>query len=391
MRARTACNRTSRRVALAAVVLAVLGAAGPADAYDGEHQVRSGETVSEIAAANGTTVAAVVAANRLGDADHIVVGQVLVIPGGDAGGAGDRRPRRGAGRDPRAHRPPVRHDGVGAGVGERHLEPELRPHRHPAHRARGQRRRCARGGNAHGGCGREPRSDRPAVRHVDRRHRLGQQHLEPERHPDRSGPDRDAGIGRRWWRRVSWHQRLRRDGRRRRPHGRRRHPHRRLRRHAGRHRPPLRRGLGRPRSRQRPPASPHRLRPGPLPPRCRQPAADRPVDLPGAWRHVRQRLGLPPLGRPGPRGQRPLRLPRHAGPGARVRDGVLRHRARSAGASSAWPATTGPSTSAATSTPSATPGGSRPATPSATSATRATPPAAGPTSTSRSIPTPAWP
>ncbi len=79
MRARTACNRAVRPVA-ALVVLAVAGAAGPA-AADDRHTVRPGETVSEIAAAAGTSVSALAAANGLRDADHIVVGQVLVIPG----------------------------------------------------------------------------------------------------------------------------------------------------------------------------------------------------------------------------------------------------------------------------------------------------------------------
>jgi LysM repeat protein len=51
----------------------------PAAAHD-SHRVRPGETVSEIAAATGTTVSALAAANGLADPDHIVAGQVLVIP-----------------------------------------------------------------------------------------------------------------------------------------------------------------------------------------------------------------------------------------------------------------------------------------------------------------------
>ncbi len=63
---------------MASIALA-LGAA-PAVA-DGEHTVRAGETLSEIAAANRTTVRALAEANRLDDGNHIVVGQVLVISG----------------------------------------------------------------------------------------------------------------------------------------------------------------------------------------------------------------------------------------------------------------------------------------------------------------------
>ena len=41
--------------------------------------VSSGDTLSEIAEANGVTVAELVAWNELDDADHIVVGQVLTL------------------------------------------------------------------------------------------------------------------------------------------------------------------------------------------------------------------------------------------------------------------------------------------------------------------------
>jgi murein DD-endopeptidase MepM/ murein hydrolase activator NlpD len=57
----------------------VAGAAGLADT--GTHTVRRGETASEIAAANGTSVAALVAANSLRDPNRIIEGQVLAIPG----------------------------------------------------------------------------------------------------------------------------------------------------------------------------------------------------------------------------------------------------------------------------------------------------------------------
>jgi chromosome segregation ATPase len=51
------------------------GAAG------GGHVVEAGDTVASIAARYGTTPQAIVAANGLVDADHIQVGQRLVIPG----------------------------------------------------------------------------------------------------------------------------------------------------------------------------------------------------------------------------------------------------------------------------------------------------------------------
>ena len=55
------------------------GAAGLADT--GTHTVRPGETASEIAAAHGTNVVALAAANSLRDPDLIVEGQRLTIPG----------------------------------------------------------------------------------------------------------------------------------------------------------------------------------------------------------------------------------------------------------------------------------------------------------------------
>lgn len=56
-------------------------------AASGTHVVRSGETLSEIAARNGTTVRSLVEANGLADPNLIVVGQTLKIPGGSGGGA----------------------------------------------------------------------------------------------------------------------------------------------------------------------------------------------------------------------------------------------------------------------------------------------------------------
>lgn len=54
------------------------------------HTVRSGETVGGLASRYGTTVAAIVKANRLGDASLIRIGQSLAIPGASGGGGGER-------------------------------------------------------------------------------------------------------------------------------------------------------------------------------------------------------------------------------------------------------------------------------------------------------------
>jgi LysM repeat protein len=64
--------------------VAVVGLAGAADT--GTHAVRAGETLSHIAADNGTTVQALAAANGIANPHLIMVGQVLVLP--DAGAAG---------------------------------------------------------------------------------------------------------------------------------------------------------------------------------------------------------------------------------------------------------------------------------------------------------------
>ena len=50
------------------------------------YTVKKGDTLSEIAAANGTTVAKLVDLNDITDPNHIVIGQVLVLPGGSSGG-----------------------------------------------------------------------------------------------------------------------------------------------------------------------------------------------------------------------------------------------------------------------------------------------------------------
>lgn len=57
-------------------------------AASGTHVVSSGETLSEIAARNGTTVKALVDANGIRDPHLIVVGQELKIPGSGGSGSG---------------------------------------------------------------------------------------------------------------------------------------------------------------------------------------------------------------------------------------------------------------------------------------------------------------
>lgn len=58
---------------------AAVGVASPAHA-DTRHTVQRGDTVSHIAARNGTTVSAIASANALADPSFIRVGQVLTIP-----------------------------------------------------------------------------------------------------------------------------------------------------------------------------------------------------------------------------------------------------------------------------------------------------------------------
>jgi LysM repeat protein len=77
LRAHTTIRRTLTATAGALAAAAALAAPAAADG----HTVRSGETLSGIAAANHTTVAALAEANHLADRDHIVIGQVLVVPG----------------------------------------------------------------------------------------------------------------------------------------------------------------------------------------------------------------------------------------------------------------------------------------------------------------------
>lgn len=55
-------------------------------APDQEHRVQAGETLSQIAAEYGVTLAALLQANRIADPNAVYVGQILIIPG-DSGGS----------------------------------------------------------------------------------------------------------------------------------------------------------------------------------------------------------------------------------------------------------------------------------------------------------------
>lgn len=77
-----AVGRRTRAALLAGAVLALVtvGTAAPAAAH---YVVASGDTLSGIASAHRTSVPALATANRLADADRIVAGQELAMPGRD--------------------------------------------------------------------------------------------------------------------------------------------------------------------------------------------------------------------------------------------------------------------------------------------------------------------
>lgn len=82
-------HATARRLATgtgATLALAVVGvtATGGAAQADDSYTVRTGDTVSHIAARTGTTVTAIARANALADASRIRIGQVLTIPTGSS-------------------------------------------------------------------------------------------------------------------------------------------------------------------------------------------------------------------------------------------------------------------------------------------------------------------
>ncbi|CAN5403974.1 hypothetical protein BH10ACT1_BH10ACT1_27340 [soil metagenome] len=73
---------TTAVVLLATVLLATLIGARPVAAAPppGEHRVRAGETLSQLAEELGTSVTALAEANSLSDPDHIVAGRTLEVP-----------------------------------------------------------------------------------------------------------------------------------------------------------------------------------------------------------------------------------------------------------------------------------------------------------------------
>lgn len=73
-------TRIRMRTALGLTVLGTFGLGVFGIAGSGVHVVKRGETLAEIAAANGTTVKALVSENGLRDANLIVIGQELKIP-----------------------------------------------------------------------------------------------------------------------------------------------------------------------------------------------------------------------------------------------------------------------------------------------------------------------
>lgn len=71
-------------VVVAAAVFLALMTSGLAAFAD--HRIEAGETLSEIASRYDVSVADLAVANNIGDADYVVAGTVLTIPGGGGGG-----------------------------------------------------------------------------------------------------------------------------------------------------------------------------------------------------------------------------------------------------------------------------------------------------------------
>lgn len=82
---RTPAHRRRRPRRLASL-LAVAGVAVIGPAATGSHTVRPGETLSEIAADHGVTVARLAEANGLADIHRVLAGQTLAMPDPSAGG-----------------------------------------------------------------------------------------------------------------------------------------------------------------------------------------------------------------------------------------------------------------------------------------------------------------
>ena len=86
---RSASASAKASAGIASVAVATVAPATPTPAPTATpagvaYTVKSGDTLSKIAAANGSTVDAIVKANNLSDPDKLQVGQQLTIPGAAA-------------------------------------------------------------------------------------------------------------------------------------------------------------------------------------------------------------------------------------------------------------------------------------------------------------------
>jgi LysM repeat protein len=80
--------RIASILATLAILLALLPAAAMAENLNSTYVVKRGDTLAKIAAANGTTVSALMKANGIVNANRIYTGQSLVIPGKSSSGSG---------------------------------------------------------------------------------------------------------------------------------------------------------------------------------------------------------------------------------------------------------------------------------------------------------------
>ena len=125
------------RVLSAVLVVAATLLAQAAPALAGNHTVRAGETLADIARANGTTVQALAVANGISNPNYIVVGQVLTIPSCPARALSGRAPGR-CGRDAVGHCPPVWHHDRDPCRRQWDYQPERRARRPDRHHSHGR-------------------------------------------------------------------------------------------------------------------------------------------------------------------------------------------------------------------------------------------------------------
>ena len=297
-------------------------ARAPSAAAEDQHTVRPGETLSRRSPLGTTRRSRALAeANGLGDANRIIVGQVLVIPAAGAPAAPATVVHVVApGETLGGIAAPLRHDGPGA----RRRPTASRTRTSCGIGAAGSRCPPAAAAGGGGGTAAAAATHTVAAGETLACHRppLRRRPSVPSSPPTASRTRTSSAsasvltIPRR-------HRRCRRQRRRpaptprpgqRRPHRGRRHPRRAAGRDPPGHRPPLRR---RPPRRSPPPTASSRPATSTPAPVSSSSAPNRlPSDIaacPVPGRDLRQRLGLPPLRRPGPRGHRPLRPPGHAG------------------------------------------------------------------------------